>query len=83
MTKQVTLGAVAADHGNQVTHVDVEIWDLVADGIRRRLDKFEMTFGGATVETAILKPAVHAQLLAAGIIGADDAVLTQAEARTP
>lgn len=81
MTRQVTLGSISADHGNQRTHVEVEIWDLVADGIRRRVDKFEMTFGGATLDYDLIKRAVSKGLIDAGLADAETAILTQAEAR--
>lgn len=81
MTRQVTLGGISADHGNQRTHVEVEIWDLVADGIRRRVDKFAMTFGGATLDTDLIKRAVANGLVEAGLVDTDVVILTQAEAR--
>jgi hypothetical protein len=80
--KQVTLGGMTADHTNQLTHVEVEVWEVLADGIRRRTDKFELTFAGASLEPAVIKPAVERALTGAGLVPAGTAILTQAEGRS-
>lgn len=79
--KIAVLGAISADHTAQRTHVTVDLWEIVATGIKRKLDSFELSFGGASVDVAVLRPAVKEALIAAGFVGADDQVMTQSEAR--
>lgn len=80
-TKIAVLGTMSADHLNQATHVHVDLWEVVSAGIKRRLDTYELSFTGASVDIDIVRPAVKASLVAAGAIADGDTVLTQAEAR--
>jgi len=80
MTRQVTIGAIACDHGNQRTHVEVDLWDVIASGIRKRVDKYKLTSDAATLDMPALKGGVKVAMVEAGLITDDVAVLTQAEA---
>lgn len=79
--KIAVLGAMSADHLNEKTHIHVDLWEVLAAGIRKKGDTYELAFSGATLDVALIKPAVKEALVAAGAIGADDEVLTQTEAR--
>lgn len=81
MTQFVSLGGMTADHINQKTHVAVQVWEIVAGGLKRRLNTYELTFDGALLDINIIKPAVRDKLVAAGVVAADVDVLTQAESR--
>lgn len=79
--KLAVIGAMSADHTAQQTHVAVDLWEVVATGIKKKVDSFELSFTGSTLDVAVIKPAVRSALQSAGLIGADDQVLTQSEAR--
>lgn len=71
---QATIVGIQADHGNQITHVDVETWEPLPGGIRRRLDALSLSFPGATLDVDVITQQVRQQLVAAGILTASDPI---------
>jgi hypothetical protein len=65
----------------QETHVRVEIFEVVAPGIRRRLDSLDLALRGASDDQAAIRDSVEFSLLQAGLLADGDRVLTEPEAR--
>lgn len=77
---QITSAHVAYG-SDQQTHARVDLFELVAPGIRRRVETLDVSLAGAIDDPGQMRAAVEAQLKSAGLMGDDDRVLTEAEAR--
>lgn len=65
----------------QETYVRVEIFEVVAPGIRRRVDSLDISLRGASDNQAEIRESVEFTLRQAGLLDHDDRVLTEPEAR--
>jgi len=66
---------------DQQTHARVDLFEVIAPGVRRRVETLDVSMAGALDDPAQMRAAVEAQLKAAGLISLEDRVLTEAEAR--
>ena len=65
----------------QETHARVEVFEVVAPGIRRRVDSLDVSLRGATENRSVIRESVEFTLIQAGLLAEGDRVLTEAEAR--
>ncbi len=67
--------------GEQATHVRVEVFEVVGAGIRRRIDSLDLAIRGASDDAETIRQSTEFVLRQAGLLDADDRVLTEPEAR--
>lgn len=65
----------------QETHCRVEIFEVAAPGIRRRVDSLDIALRGASDDQAAIRQSVEFVLQQAGLLAEGDRVLTEPEAR--
>jgi hypothetical protein len=77
---QITRSTITYGTGAS-TSVRVEVFAVIAAGIRQREASIDITLAGALDQPEALRAATRARLLEAGLIGADDPVWFEHEAR--
>jgi hypothetical protein len=77
---QITRSTIA--YGTSpVTSVRVEVFAVLAPGIRQRQSSIDLTLPGAIEQPEDMRAATRGRLIEAGLIDADDPVLFEHEAR--
>ena len=82
MTRHAQITSTVTRYGaEQETHVRVEIFEVVAAGVRRRIDSLDVSLRGASENADVVRQSVEFTLMQAGLLSEGDRVLTESEAR--
>jgi hypothetical protein len=82
MTRQIQITRSTIAYGTgATTSVRVEMFEVLAAGIRQRTASIDLTLAGALEQPEQMRAATRSRMLEAGLIGPDDPVWFEHEAR--